>query len=68
MKTSLYFIEYEKERIKNDLFYVLYFFDSFTGLTFKTYNHAGNMNEPFIKLLNNGSTKTIERLKKNIIV
>lgn len=67
MKASLYLEEYRKETIKNDSFYKLVFFDVINGYVFKTYIHEKEMLYIFEHdLLNNGTPKVIQKLKKEI--
>lgn len=63
MTVSLYLTDYEKEIIKNDLFYKLRFFDSINGYVFITYIHEKEMFYTIDKI-NNGNSETIDRLKK----
>lgn len=63
MKTSLYLTDYEKETIKNDLFYKLRFFDTINGYVFITYIHEKEMYYT-IDRIDNGNKEIINRLKK----
>jgi len=63
MTVSLYLTDYEKEIIKNDLFYKLRFFDSINGYVFITYIHEKEMFYTIDKIYN-GNSETIDRLKK----
>ena len=67
MKSSLYLTDYEKETIKNDLFYKLRFFDNINGLVYITYIEKNSLYKNYINLIDNGNKKIIERLKKELI-
>ena len=67
MKTSLYLTNFEKEIIKNDLFYKLIFFDTINGLVFKTYIEETTLKNDYLKLIDNANPQTIEELKKEIL-
>lgn len=66
MKTSLYLTGFEKEIIKNDLFYKLIFFDTINGLVFKTYIEETALKNDYLKLIDNANPQTIEELKKEV--
>lgn len=66
MKTSLYLMEYQKETIKNEPYYRLTFFDSINGLIFKTYIHEKNLLNDYIGLIDNGTPKVLENLRKEV--
>jgi len=66
MKTSLYLTDYQKETIKNELYYRLTFFDSINGLVFKTYIHEKNLLNDYIDLIDNGTPKVLENLRKEV--
>lgn len=66
MKTSLYLTGFEKETIKNDLFYKLIFFDTINGLVFKTYIEETTLKNDYLKLIDNANPQTIEELKKEV--
>ena len=63
MKTSLYLTDYEKETIKNDLFYKLRFFDTINGYVFITHIHEKEMYYT-VDRIDNGDKEIINRLKK----
>ena len=65
-KNSLYLTDYEKETIKNENFYKLIFFDTITGLVFKTHIHELTLKNDYLQLLTNGNKETIENLKKAV--
>ena len=67
MKTHLYLTNYEKEIIKNEIFYKLSFFDTINGLVFITHIHENSLIENYIDLINAGTPKTIENLKKELL-
>ena len=67
MKTSLYLTGFEKEIIKNDLFYKLIFFDTVNGLVFKTYIEETALKNDYLKLIDNANPQTIEELKKEVL-
>lgn len=67
MKTSLYLTNFEKEIIKNDLFYKLIFFDTINGLIFKTYIEETILKNEYLKLIDNANPQTIEELKKEVL-
>ena len=66
MKTSLYLTSFEKETIKNNLFYKLIFFDTINGLVFKTYIEETALKNDYLKLIDNANPQIIEELKKEI--
>ena len=66
MKVSLYLTDYEKELIKNEMFYKLRFFDSINGVIFTTYIHELSLVKDYIKIIDNGNSKTIENLKSDL--
>ena len=66
MKTSLYLTGFEKEDIKTDLFYKLIFFDTITGLVFKTYIEAFTFKNDYLKLIDNANPDTLQELKKDL--
>lgn len=66
MKTGLYLTGFEKEIIKNDLFYKLIFFDTINGLVFKTYIEETALKNDYLKLIDNANPQTIEELKKEV--
>lgn len=66
MKTSLYLTGFEKETIKNNLFYKLIFFDTISGLVFKTYIEETTLKNDYLKLIDNANPQTIEELKKEV--
>ena len=66
MKTSLYLTDYQKEIVKNELYYKLTFFDSINGLVFKTYIHEKNLLNDYINLIDNGTPKVLENLRKEV--
>ena len=66
MKTSLYLTNFEKEIIKNNLFYKLIFFDNINGLVFKTYIEETTLKNDYLKLIDNANPQTIEELKKEV--
>ena len=66
MKTSLYLTGFEKEIIKNDLFYKLIFFDTINGLVFKTCIEETTLKNDYLKLIDNANPQTIEELKKEV--
>lgn len=66
MKTSLYLTDYIKETIKNELYYRLTFFDNINGLVFKTYIHEKNLLNDYIDLIDNGTPKVLENLRKEV--
>ena len=66
MKTSLYLTGFEKEVIKKDLFYKLIFFDTITGLVFKTYIDAFTLKNDYLKIIDNGNPETLQELKKDL--
>lgn len=66
MKTSLYLTGFEKETIKNNLFYKLIFFDTINGLVFKTYIEETTLKNDYLKLIDNANPQTIEELKKEV--
>lgn len=66
MKTSLYLTDFEKEVIKKDLFYKLIFFDTITGLVFKTYVKAFTLKNDYLKLIDNANPDTLQELKKDL--
>lgn len=67
MKTSLYLTGFEKEIIKNDLFYKLIFFDTISGLVFKTYIEETALKNDYLKLIDNANPQTIEELKREVL-
>ena len=67
MKTSLYLTGFEKETIKNDLFYKLIFFDTINGLVFKTYIEETALKNDYLKLIDNANPQTIEELRKEVL-
>ena len=66
MKTSLYLTGFEKEIIKNDLFYKLIFFDTINGLVFKTCIEETTLKNDYLKLIDNANPQTIEELRKEV--
>ena len=66
MKTSLYLTGFEKEVIKKDLFYKLIFFDTITGLVFKTYIESFTLKNDYLKLIDNANPDTLQELKKDL--
>lgn len=67
MKTSLYLTNFEKEIIKNNLFYKLIFFDTINGLVFKTYIEETTLKNDYLKLIDNANPQIIEELKKEVL-